>query len=96
MLIVDGVFLLRPELRSAWTLSAYLHVSGDESLRRGRERDRGLVSGDAIDQLYRERYLPARSLYTEEISPREVAHIVVDNRDATRPLLPSWNPPAQP
>jgi uridine kinase len=96
VLIVDGMFLLRPELRSAWALSVYLHVRGDESLRRGKERDGGLGSGEAIDQLYRERYLPAQSLYTEEVGPREVAHIVVDNGDATRPLIVSVNPPAQP
>jgi uridine kinase len=61
VLSVDGVFLLRPELRSAWTLTVYLHVSGDESLRRGRQRDGGLVDGDAVERLYR--YLPAQSLY---------------------------------
>lgn len=96
VLIIDGVFLLRPELRCAWALSVYLHVSGDESLRRGRERDGGLVGGDAIEQLYHERYLPAQALYTAEIGPREVAHIVLDNGDPTRPLIVSWNPPAQP
>ncbi len=42
-LIVDGVFLLSPELRSVWALSVYLHVSGDESLRRGWERDGALI-----------------------------------------------------
>jgi uridine kinase len=40
VLIVDGMFLLRPELRSAWALSVYLHVSGDESLRRGKREGR--------------------------------------------------------
>lgn len=90
VLIVDGVFLLRPELRSAWTLSVYLHVSGDESLRRGTERD----VGDAVEQLYRERYVPAQSIYTAEVKPREIADIVLDNTDPTRPVIISWKPSA--
>lgn len=92
VLIVDGVFLLRPELRSAWTLSVYLHVSGDESLRRGMKRD----GGDAVEQLYRDRYLPAQSIYEAEVDPRKVADIVLDNMDATRPVVTSWNPGPQP
>lgn len=51
-----------------------------------------MISDDAVEQLYRERYLPAHSLYTAEINPREAAHIVLDNGDATRPLILRWNP----
>lgn len=94
VLIVDGMFLLRRELRDSWALSLYLHVSGDESSRRGRERDGAMVGGYAVEQLYRERYLPAQSLYTAEVNPHEVADIVLDNSDVTHPLIVRWNPPA--
>jgi uridine kinase len=39
VLIVDGVFLLHPSLRACWTLSAYLRISPQESLRRALRRD---------------------------------------------------------
>jgi len=45
VLVVDGVFLLRPELRELWTLSVYLRVSAQETLRRAQ---RGTLS--CLDQ----------------------------------------------
>jgi uridine kinase len=95
VLVVDGMFLLRSGLRDAWTMSVYLDVSGDESLRRGRRRDGPLVGEDAVERLYRERYLPAQMLYMADVNPREVAHVVVGNGDPSRPLVVRWNPPAQ-
>jgi len=38
VLVADGVFLLRPELRGLWTISVYLRVSAQESLRRAHRR----------------------------------------------------------
>jgi uridine kinase len=47
VLVFDGVFLLREELRPYWTLSVFLNVSPDESLRRGINRDAQLFGSEA-------------------------------------------------
>lgn len=39
LVVVDGVFLLRPELAPLWTVSFHLRVSPAESLRRALTRD---------------------------------------------------------
>jgi hypothetical protein len=39
VLIVDGAFLLRPELRECWDLVVWLHISFDEMVARAVKRD---------------------------------------------------------
>ena len=57
ILIVDGVLLLRPQLRDLWTLSVYLRVSPEEILNRAAARDLALFgSHDEIQRRYLERY----------------------------------------
>jgi len=50
VLVFDGVFLLREELRPYWTLSVFLSVSPDESLRRGIDRDAELFGSEVEAQ----------------------------------------------
>ena len=88
VLVVDGVFLQRPELAGAWDLVVHLQVGDDEVLRRAAVRD-GL---EAL-RLYRSRYLPAHRLYEAECAPAVSADVVVDNTDATRPVVARWSPP---
>lgn len=82
LLVVDGVFLLRPELADCWDLTVHLIISDDEVLRRARRRDDG--DPHEIERRYRERYLPAQDLYRTECSPAECADVVLDN---THPLI---------
>ena len=51
IVIVDGIFLFRPELDDLWTFRIFVHVELEESIRRGVERD-----GAAKEELYRRRY----------------------------------------
>jgi uridine kinase len=80
--IVDGIFLLRPELNDLWTLRIFVYVELEESARRGIERD-----GAETEPLYRRRYLPGQRIYLERVRPRELADVVVDNADPKRPVL---------
>jgi DNA-binding beta-propeller fold protein YncE len=80
VLVVDGVFLLRPELAPLWTLSVYLRVSPEESLRRALVRDVALMgSADEVRRRYRDRYLPGQALYRAEADPEAFADVVLDN-----------------
>ena len=94
--VVDGVFLLRPELRDLWTLSAYLRVSESETLRRALVRDVPL-SGSAgeVERRYRVRYLPGQAVYRQDADPEARADVLVDNEDVAAPTVLRWGRPSQ-
>src|SRR3954471_516046 len=76
VVLLDGVFLLRPELRELWDLSIYLDVPPEESIRRARARDLDLFgSMEALDSRYRTRYLPGQAFYRAAAAPLEHADI---------------------
>jgi uridine kinase len=93
-LLVDGVFLLRPELCGHWTLRVYLHVPEHVTLTRALRRDR-VSSGSerAVTQRYKRRYLPAQAIYRLEARPQDAAHIVIDNADPDSPRVLKWQVP---
>ena len=80
ILIVDGTFLQRPELRSAWDFVIFLEVSEREAHQRAVNRDAATVGGPArASELYARRYGPAFSRYEMECNPVERADVVLDN-----------------
>ena len=88
LVIVDGIFLFRPDLNDLWDLRIFVHAEPEEALRRGVERDaRGKGSREEAERLYRSRYAPGQEIYFERVRPRELADIVVDNTDLERPVV---------
>lgn len=88
ILLLDGVFLLRPELRDAWDLSIFVWVEPEESLRRALNRDVELFgSPEKVERRYRSRYLPGQQLYLEEANPLSAADLLVANDDPSAPKL---------
>jgi uridine kinase len=85
VLVFDGVFSLRPELKGYWDLSIYLSISEGESLRRGVQRDPG--NKEELSRRYMARYIPGQRLYKEEAKPEESADIIVDNNDPSNPEI---------
>lgn len=77
ILIVDGIFLNRPELRGIWNYSIWLDVDPEVATARMLERD-----GRSPNP---ERYRDGQKLYLEEAKPREAASAIVDNSDFERP-----------
>lgn len=84
VLIFDGIFLHRPELRSYWDLSIFLDVSVENSIARLGERDGG--STDPGDPRNR-RYIEGQKLYVRECLPAEAATIAVDNNELSLPKI---------
>ena len=85
LVIVDGIFLFRPDLNDLWDLRIFVHAEPEEALRRGVERDaHGKGSREEAERLYRTRYAPGQEIYFERVQPRELADIVVDNTDLSR------------
>lgn len=75
-LIVDGIFLNRPELRGLWNYSIWLDVPRDVAESRMLARDGS--SGQA-------RYRGGQEIYLAEADPRAVATAIVDNTDYNTP-----------
>jgi uridine kinase len=94
ILLFDGVFLLRPELRPLWDFSIFVQADFDEIIRRAGARDRELFGdAEAVRTRYQRRYIPGQELYFSRCAPQEIADVLVDNNDPARPELASraWN-----
>jgi uridine kinase len=94
VLLVDGVFLLRPELKPWWSLTVYLQVSESTTLQRALDRDADLFgSAEAVRSRYLNRYLPGQALYRSEAAPQDCADLLIDNDEWLAPRVLRWRPP---
>jgi uridine kinase len=88
ILILDGVFLLRPELRPYWDVTIMLDVPFETALARAIERDIALFgTEELVRERYTQRYIPAQQIYRQQCRPLERADMVIDNTDPAYPLL---------
>ena len=88
ILVVDGTFLQRPELREHWDATLFVRTSADVSERRGVERDTEFLGGEEAARLvYGRRYRPAYDLYERLCEPERHADLVVDNDELHHPRL---------
>jgi len=88
LVVVDGVFLQRPELDGCWHLRAWIDVSEAEALRRALGRDEQYHETRAeIVELYERRYQPGQRLYRDAVDPRARADVVFENEDPAEPRL---------
>ena len=87
VLIVDGVFALRPELRRHWDLSVWVDIDPELSVRRGTDRDSAREGTDAAETLHRDRYGTAETIYIAEADPVSAADVVIDNTDFEDPRI---------
>ena len=78
ILLFDGIFLHRPELRGGWDLSIFLRVEWDRNHRLRRQPEQ-----------HPERYREGQQLYFRECRPWECASIVIDNDDLAAPFIVS-------
>lgn len=82
ILIVDGTFLQRSELRDAWEVVVFVDVDVKTAAERGLSRDAKQLGGrEVAEVLYRDRYAPAFEIYDRLSQPIQNANIVLDNRD---------------
>ncbi len=88
VLLCDGVFLQREELRALWDAVVFVAADVDVAAERGAVRDSGrMPSLEATRERYRIRYTPAQRRYLEELRPHEGADFVVENTDPEAPRL---------
>lgn len=84
VLVLDGIFLHRPELRGAFDLTVFLRVPFATSVPRGAARDGG--DPDPASTVNR-RYVEGQRHYLALCDPQGRADVVVDNTDLGAPVL---------
>lgn len=89
IVLVEGVFLFRAEIRDLIDLFVYLDVAEDVVLARGRLRDVP-SQGEEVMGKYHTKYLPAQRAYLAEHPPTEHAEVIVDNSDWAAPAVRVW------
>ncbi|WRH18968.1 uridine kinase [Microbacterium sp. JZ37] len=82
IVLVEGLFLHRQELRHWWDFSIFLDVPFEETALRMAERD-GTPPDHRAPAL--QRYVGGQRLYFRAARPWEHASMVIDNSDVTRP-----------
>ncbi|WP_350270537.1 uridine kinase [Brevibacterium sp. CBA3109] len=86
VLLVDGIFLHRPELREVWDASVWVQVPFAVSVPRGNERFPGQYDPDPEAES-NHRYVGGQRLYFAQCSPWETATWILDNEDLAHPTL---------
>jgi uridine kinase len=82
VLVVDGVFLNRPELSGIWNYSVWLEVPEEVAFARVAERD-GADADPAAES--NRRYADAQGLYRSVVEPRTKASAIIQNIDLEHP-----------
>ncbi|MBC7760213.1 MAG: uridine kinase [Candidatus Saccharibacteria bacterium] len=77
ILVLDGIFLNRPELAGLWNYSVWLETPREVAEQRMLDRD-----GPTENV---ERYRGGQELYLAEASPRTAASSIIDNHDFEQP-----------
>ncbi len=88
VLLLDGVFLLRPELEHLWDYRIFVQVDFEVALQRAMERDQRLFGdAEAVRRRYLQRYIPGQRFYIQRDRPQKRADAIVDNNDPASPQL---------
>jgi uridine kinase len=82
VLVFDGIFLHRPELRGYWDFSIFLEVGFHISIPRVAQRGEG--SGDA-DAPENRRYVEGQKIYLRDCRPKTFATMTIDNENLAAP-----------
>jgi uridine kinase len=82
LIIIDGTFLQKPELRGLWDEMIFVRTAQRAARERASRRDAELFgSAEAAERMYAVRYHPACDIYLSEVDPVARAGIVIDNND---------------
>jgi uridine kinase len=81
VVLVEGVFLFRPDVAPVLDLKVWLEFSFDEALARALVRDAEAMGGpDGVRERYATRYFPGQRRHLARDRPREQADVVVPAR----------------
>jgi uridine kinase len=88
ILVFDGIFLHRPELRAYWDYSVFLEVAFAVSIPRGAQRSEGSPDPEAASN---RRYVRGQEIYLRTCEPARFATVTINNDDLLAPyfVMPS-------
>ena len=82
ILLVEGIFLFRPEICPFLHVKIFLDVLFENVMQRVLSRDIATLSTEAnIRERYSHKYIPGQMLYLDEVSPQSIADVVIDKND---------------
>lgn len=90
ILIMEWIFLFRPELVDYRDLKIFVDIDFEDSIQRAIERQAEkdhIWSEQAIIDRYNKRYIPWQKLYIQAANPIEISDIVIDNRIFETPKI---------
>lgn len=88
ILVLDGIFLLCPQLDGLWDYHVWVDVPFDVALVRAASRDAPVLgSAEAVIERYQRRYFPAQRLYLAQARPQLRADAVIANSDPAQPAI---------
>ena len=88
VLLLDGVFLLRGELRGHFDFSVFVRADFSVTTARAEQREVTLFGNvNEVRRRYRKRYVPGQQLYLARCEPERWASVVVDNNNTLEPTL---------
>jgi uridine kinase len=93
IVLVEGVFLLRPPVREHLHHLVFLDVDEEALVARGSQRDRDL-HGPGTERKFREKFLPAQRRVFAAHPPNEHADVIIDNNDWASPTVTKWTLPS--
>jgi uridine kinase len=79
VIMIEGIFLLKRELRSCYDLAFWVACSLETALRRALARNQEGAPPEQIVADYRTTYFPAQRIHIARDDPRESADGVIDN-----------------
>lgn len=89
IVLLDGVFLFRPELSHYVDLMIFLRVDEGVAIDRALARDSSALAEEILSR-YQTKYLPAQRTYLAEYPSERNADIILDNNDWNNPLIIKW------
>lgn len=88
VILVEGIFILRPSLRNYFDLKIYIHVDPETTLKRALIRDKKRYGSlSTITDKYKNKYLPGQTLHRKLHDPMAISDIIVDNNDWEHPKV---------
>jgi uridine kinase len=90
VLILDGLFLHRQELRDFWDFSIFLDAPFEVTIPRGAARGLGWGGSPDPTAPSNRRYVEGQRLYLRENEPQARANVVIDYSDLAAPVIMAW------
>lgn len=88
IVIVEGLFLVRPEFSGCFDIIVRLSVPASVVLQRAIVRDVPIFGdADYVIKGYELQSIPAQELYEQQCKPDEHADVVIDNTDVSNPTV---------